>query len=417
MGGFSACAYYFGRKLQQELNVPIGLIDATWGGTSIQSWTPPEGFAEVPALKREDDLVKLGDTRTPERAARLAGLIKDTETWLGAARQAMTDKTMVTPMPAFPEELKPPGQLQAATALFNGMIHPLCPYTIAGAIWYQGENNLNDGSVYGDRMHALIRGWRKIWALGDLPFYFVQIAPYNYGGRPEALPELWEAQAKALTLPNVGMAVVNDISDLRDIHPRNKRDVGERLARLALAKTYSRAAIVFSGPTFRSLAMEGNRLRVKFDHAEGLASRDGKPLTWYEIIDGDRGGFVTAEATIEGDAVVLSSPKVSRPVAVRYAWSMLAERNLMNGAGLPASAFRAGQIPARDSLELMIPEAQEYQLVYDLDLIAVGKDIKYSQDRSGIDKRKVRSCRLFLGAAASQRSVAICVCLHGCLYS
>lgn len=381
-GGFSACAYYFGRKLQDELHVPIGLIDATWGGTSIQSWTPPEGFAEVPALKSESDLVRLGDPRTPERAARLESFLKETETWLGTARGALTSKTVVPTMPTFPDELKPPGQLQAATALFNGMIHPLCPYTIAGAIWYQGENNLNDGHVYGDRMHALIKGWRRIWGQGEFPFDFVQIAPYDYGGRPESLPELWEGQAAALTLPNVGMAVINDISNLRDIHPRNKTDVGERLARIALVKTYGRENLEWSGPVFKEHKLEGKQLRVVFDHADGLKSRDGKPLNWFEVIDAERGGFVKAEARIEGNAVVVTASEAPQPVAVRYAWSMLTEPNLANGAGLPASAFQAGKVPQRDSLELAIPEAHDYQLVYDLDVTTVGRKINYTQDRS-----------------------------------
>lgn len=381
-GGFSACAYYFGRKLQDELNVPIGLIDATWGGTSIQSWTPPEGFAEVTALKREYDLVRLGDPRTPERAARLESFLKETEGWLTSARGALADNAVVPTMPSFPDELKPPGQLQAATALFNGMIHPLCPYTIAGVIWYQGENNLSEGVKYGDRMHALIKGWRRIWGQGDFPFNFVQIAPYNYGGRVESLPELWLGQAAALSLPGVGMAVINDIGDLRDIHPKNKKDVGERLARIALARSYGLEKLEYSGPVFKALKIEGNKLRLTFDHADGLTSRDDKPLSWFEVIDGERGGFVAAEAKIDGSSVVLTSAEVPYPVAMRYAWSMLAEPNLMNAAGLPASSFRAGEVPLRDPLEMLVPEARDYELVYDLDLIKTGRKINYAQDRS-----------------------------------
>jgi len=340
-GGFSACAYYFGRKLQQELNVPIGLIDSTWGGTVSQSWTPPEGFASVPELKKESDLVRLGNVSSPEHAARLEQFLKQQEDWIKGARTSLQSKTVVSSMPAFPEELKPPGQLQAATALFNGMIHPLCPYTIAGAIWYQGESNLSDGMTYGYRMHALIKGWREIWNQGEFPFYFVQIAPYNYGGRPEALPELWEGQAVALTLKNTGMAVINDIGNLGDIHPKNKRDVGERLARIALAKTYAKSGVESSGPTFKALKLEGDKLRVTFEHGDGLTTRDGKAPDWFEVIDGDRGGFVKADAIIERDSIVLSSTNALRPVATRFAWSMLAEPNLQNGAGLqPARSTR-----------------------------------------------------------------------------
>ena len=381
-GGFSACAYYFGRKLQSELSVPVGLIDATWGGTSIQSWTPLEGFAAVPELKREHGQVQLGDVRTPEHAARLESFLAEQERWLAEARVSLRSKSVLPVMPVVPEELKPPGQLQAATALFNGMINPLSPYRIAGAIWYQGENNLNDGRFYGHRMHALIKGWRDVWAQGEFPFYFVQIAPYDYGGRPESLPELWQGQAMALALTNTGMAVVNDIGNLRDIHPRNKRDVGERLARLALVKTYGNAGIECSGPVVRESRGEAGALRVVFDHANGLTTRDGKAPTWFEVIDAERGGFVKAEARIEGNAVVLSSSAAPRPVAARFAWSMLAAPNLMNAAGLPASAFLTGDVPQRDSLELTIPESRDYELVYDLDLSRASGKISYTQNRS-----------------------------------
>lgn len=381
-GGFSACAYYFGRKLQGELGVPVGLIDATWGGTSIQSWTPLEGFAAVPELKREHELVQLGDARTPEHAARLESFLAEQERWLADARASLRSKSVLPVMPVVPEELKPPGQLQAATALFNGMINPLRPYRIAGVIWYQGENNLNDGRFYGHRMHALIKGWREVWAQGEFPFYFVQIAPYDYGGRPESLPELWQGQAMALALTNTGMAVINDIGNLRDIHPRNKIDVGERLARLALAKTYGHEGVECSGPVVRESRVEQGALRVVFDHANGLTTRDGKAPTWFEVIDAERGGFVKAEARIEGNAVVLSSSAAPRPVAARFAWSMLASPNLMNAAGLPASAFVTGEVPQRDSLEMTIPESRDYELVYDLDLSRVSGKISYMQDRS-----------------------------------
>lgn len=395
-GGFSACAYYFGRKLQDELGVPIGLIDATWGGTCIQSWTPPEGFAAVTQLRSEYDQVRLGDPRTPEHAARLEVFLQETERWLVAARGALVNQALVPPMPALPDELRPPGQLQAATALFNGMIHPLCPYTIAGVIWYQGESNLSDGMKYGDRMHALIQGWRRLWGQGEFPFNFVQIAPYNYGGRAETEAELWEGQAAALDLPNTGMAIINDIGNLRDIHPKNKTDVGERLARIALAKTYGRNQLEYSGPVFKSLKLDGDKLQVSFAHAAGLTSRDGKPLSWFEVIDRDRGGFVAADAKVVGDTVVLSAPAVPHPVAMRFAWSMLAEPNLMNAAGLPASSFRAGRVPERDALEMLIPEAGAYELVYDLDLSKVGHQINYSKDRSGLIKKPFDRIAYFL---------------------
>ncbi len=379
--GFSACAYYFGRDLHKKLGVPVGLIDSSWGGTRIEPWTPPEGFAAVPALKKEYELVELGDPRTALHQQRLQQVLDDTERWLAAARQALTEHSLVPTMPTYPVELLPPHDLQNATALYNGMIYPLHPFPMRGVIWYQGESNSGDGMLYADRMRALIDGWRQVWGEGDFPFYYVQIAPYNYGGNPEVIGEFWEAQTAAQAVPDTGMVVINDIGNLRDIHPKNKQEVGRRLALWALAKTYGPENLVYCGPTFKAMTIEGDKLRVTFDHVGGgLVSRDGKPLDWFEVIDADEGGFVKADAQIDGSAVVLSAPGVKHPVAMRFAWSMLAEPNLMNAEGLPAGAFRAGTVPKRDLLVLKVPEARDYQLVYDLDLAKLGPTITYDVD-------------------------------------
>lgn len=379
-GGFSACAYYFGRELHTKLNVPVGLIDSSWGGTRIESWTPPEGFAAVPGLKEQYDLVQLSDPRTELHQQRLDQVIKDTEAWIVAARKALTERNLVPAMPTYPAELLPPQNVQQSTALYNGMIHPLHPFALRGAIWYQGESNATEGMLYTKRMKALIGGWRQVWSEGEFPFYFVQIAPYTYGFDPEIIGEFWEAQAAAQAVPNTGMAVINDIGNLKDIHPTNKQEVGRRLALWALAKTYGQN-VLYSGPTFKALELQGDKLRVTFDHADGgLGSRDGQPLSWFEIIDENEGGFVKADARIEHSAVVLSAPEVKHPVAMRFAWSMLAEPNLMNAEGLPAGAFRAGQEPKRDLLALKVPEAKDYQLVYDLDLNKLGANITYDVD-------------------------------------
>jgi sialate O-acetylesterase len=380
-GGFSACAYYFGRELHKKLGVTVGVIDASWGGTRIESWTPPEGFAAVPALKREYESVELGDPRTVPHQQRLEQVLQETERWLAAARKALSEHALVPPMPAYPAELLPPHDVQQATALYNGMIHPVHPFALRGAIWYQGESNATEGMLYAERMKALIGGWRQVWGEGDFPFYFVQIAPYTYGFNAEIIGEFWEAQTAAQAVPNSGMAVINDIGNLKNIHPTNKQEVGRRLALWALAKTYGQEKLVYSGPVFKAMTIEGDKLRLSFDHADtGLASRDGKPLNWFELIDADEGGFVPAEARIDGSAVVLSAPGVKHPVAMRFAWSMLAQPNLMNTEGLPASAFRAGTVPKRDMLALKVPEAKDYQLVYDLDLGKLGPDITYDVD-------------------------------------
>jgi sialate O-acetylesterase len=328
--------------------VAIGLIESSWGGTRIESWTPPGGFAAVPALSQEYRLVQLADPRTLEHQHRLEQTLDQMAAWLDAARQADAHRALVPPMPAYPPELQAPHDVQNATALYNGMIHPLSRYTIRGAIWYQGESNLGDGKLYTDRMKALIAGWREVWKEGDFPFYYVQIAPYKYGGDAEKEAVLWEAQAEAQSVTNTGMAVINDIGDLSNIHPGNKQDVGHRLALLALARTYHQEKVVCSGPTFKSMEIDGDKLRITFDNVGGgLASRDGKPLDWFEIIDADGSSFVKANAQIDGANILLSAPEVKHPVAMRFAWSILAEPNLMNTEGLPAGAFRAGTLPKR----------------------------------------------------------------------
>ncbi len=387
-GGFSACAYYFGRELHKKLGVAVGLIDSSWGGTCIQTWTPPEGFAAVPALKQEYELVQLGDPRAPAHQQRLEQVLQETERWLAAARKALTERNLVPPMPTYPAELQPPHDVQNATALYNGQIHPLKPFGLRGAIWYQGESNSGEGMLYAERMKALIGGWRQVWGEGDFPFYFVQIAPFDYHRDPEITAEFWEAQAAAQAVPNTGMAVITDIGDLKDIHPKNKQEVGRRLALWALAKTYGQDKLVYSGPVFKAMTIEGDKLRLSFDQVGGgLASRDGQPLNWFEVIDADEGGFVKAEARIDGSTVVLSAPNVKHPVAMRFAWSSMAEPNLMNAEGLPAGAFRAGTVPKRDLLGLKVPEAKDYQLVYDLDLGKLGPDLKYDVDnRSKINQ-------------------------------
>ncbi|OGV69024.1 MAG: 9-O-acetylesterase, partial [Lentisphaerae bacterium RIFOXYA12_FULL_48_11] len=382
--GFSACGFFFGRELHKALNVPVGLIDASWGGTCIQTWTPPEGFATVPALKKDYERVQMGDPRTALHKQVLGQTLKQAEEWLAAAKTAMNESKLVPVMPTYPQELLAPQQVQNATALYNGMIHPICPFALQGAIWYQGEFNNGEGMLYAERMKALVGGWRQLWSAQDkgFPFYFVQIAPYKYGASPFAEPELWEAQATATkVIRDCGMTVISDIGNLSDIHPANKQDVGKRLAALALVNTYGKKGIVSSGPVFKDMKIDGVKLRISFDHTgSGLTSRDGKPLDWFEVIDADEGGFVKADALIDGQTVILSAAAVKKPVAMRFAWHQLAEPNLMNKEGLPAWPFRAGDVPKRDWMSINVPEANEYKLVYDLDLAKLGHDIKYDID-------------------------------------
>ncbi|MFW6114110.1 MAG: sialate O-acetylesterase [bacterium] len=300
---FTAVGFFFARHLQKQLDVPIGLIGSNWGGTRIEPWIPPTGFKQVPALKNIAD-------QLDEYPAMKDGKVNH----------------------------------QSPLALYNGMIHPLLPYAIRGAIWYQGESNNGEGMLYHEKMKALIAGWRTVWNNENMPFYYVQLAPFNYARNgkadPAALAGIWEAQLATLKLPHTGMAVTVDIGNTGDIHPRNKQDVGKRLGLWALAKTYGHEDLVYSGPLYDSMEVEGSKIRVKFDHVDGgLVSQDGKPLTHFKIAGEDK-EFVDAGAKIDGDTVVVSAEKVEDPVAVRYAWHEEAEPNLANKAGLPASPFR-----------------------------------------------------------------------------
>ena len=236
----------------------------------------------------------------------------------------------------------PDDQVNHPTLLYNTMIHPLVPFAIRGITWYQGENNHGDGMLYFDKMQALIQSWRNVFLRPDAPFYFVQIAPYRYGGDmvEYTLPELWEAQTAAMDIPHTGMAVISDVGHVQDIHPRNKQDVGKRLALWALAKDYGQEDLVHSGPLYKSMAIEGSKIRLRFDHTgSGLASRDKKPLDWF-LIAGENGRFVKAQAVIDGNTIVVSSDAIAKPTAARFAWDQEAVPNLINKEGLPAGPFR-----------------------------------------------------------------------------
>ena len=334
--GFSGSAYYFGQELHKQLKVPVGLIQCAWGGSLIEPWTTPDGFRVVPMLK---DLSASVDKANNDYPGLVSNYLEVVSAWEKLAREAQANHSPLPQPPAF----NLPIGSETPTAIYNAMIAPWIPYAIRGAIWYQGESNCmrHDGMLYRDKMEALIQGWRKAWGEGDFPFYFAQIAPFRYGGlEPQELAKLWEAQQAALGIPKTGMAHTQDIGNIKDIHPTNKQDVGKRLARLALSRTYGQKFADDAGPSFKSLSINGDAVAIKFNNAKsGLQSRDGQPLTCFEIAGADD-QFVPAEAEIAGDSVLVKSANVASPAQVRFAWSDTSEPNLMNGEKLPAAAFR-----------------------------------------------------------------------------
>lgn len=292
---FSATAWFFGAYLSSQLGVPVGLLSAAWGGSPAEVWTPADAIESEPSLGFY--------LRHPNGSA----------WWPGTAG-----------------------------ALYNAMIHPLLNYRIKGAIWYQGETNRMDARLYPDLINAMVTSWRKKWNVGDFPFYYVQIAPHTYS-EPFAGALLREAQLKCLSIPNTGMAVTMDIAgDITDIHPKNKLDVGKRLALWALNKTYAKNEISFSGPIYSSMKVSGRSIVAEFSQTDGglkLAETANNNFT----IAGPDHVFYPAKVKVAGNTLLISSSKVKKPESVRYAFSNTSEATLFNGAGLPASSFRSDE--------------------------------------------------------------------------
>jgi len=334
VGNFSAVAYYFGRDLNEKTGVPIGLISTSWGGTPADTWTSLDAIgADASLMPVFAEWAKMMDAQS-------VGLLrwqKQLRKWEDDVARAKAEGKPEPPRPWAPNQ----GQSWRPAGLFNAMIAPLTPFPIRGAIWYQGESNSSPerAPLYAHLFQAMIRDWRRAWGVGDFPFYFVQLANFKAGPN-NRWPEVREAQRDTLALANTGMAVTIDIGNPDDIHPRNKQEVGARLARWALANVYGQQ-IESSGPLFRQATRDAAGMRVWFDHAAGLNARGGT-LTGFEIAGGDR-KFVPAEARIDGSSLVVSSAQVEHPEYVRYGWSDNPSCNLYNAARLPASPFRSGE--------------------------------------------------------------------------
>jgi sialate O-acetylesterase len=475
---FSSVGYFFGRELNRKLNIPIGLINTSWGGTIAEAWTKSESLEYIPAFREAIQIIReqsknenenLYENKLKEWEQQLIlsdkGLEKDVPVWAGLALNEADWKTMQLPnlwekdqltdydgivwfrktvdipdnwegkdlilnlgtiddndityfngkeigstvgynmeriytIPGkavkkgkaiigvrimdtggeggiygdpvklslklksngqapplslsgdwkykpsvhtkdLPPRPKSPNDPNQVSVLYNAMIHPLVPYAIQGAIWYQGESNADRADQYRELFPLMIRDWRKAWKK-DFPFYFVQLANFmerNADPQESEWARLREAQLQTLNLENTGMAVSIDIGDDKDIHPKNKQEVGRRLALAAEAQTYKQK-IVFSGPIYQGYKIEGDKIRIQFQYAEsGLKTNDGSALTGFAIAGPDH-QFHWASALIEGNDVIVSSPEVKFPVAVRYAWANNPACNLYNKADLPASPFR-----------------------------------------------------------------------------
>lgn len=289
---FSAIGYFFGKRLNKELNVPIGLIEVAWGGTPAEVWTP-EALVE-------------GDTTL--RAA--AGQLKPADGW--------------PHLPGY---------------CYNGMIAPLTRYAIAGALWYQGESNVVAPGSYAKLLTTMIGAWRKAWDK-SFPFYLVQIAPFAYGGMDQGVLVREQEEEACQDLPGVGMVVISDlVTDTTNIHPKDKHDVGLRLANLALADTYHQTGVIYKYPRYQSMEVKGDRVMVNFSDApDGLVIKDGAVRTLY--VAGDDQVFYPAEAKVEGSRLEVWSRQVKKPVAVRYQFSNAGIGNVFSKEGLPMEPFR-----------------------------------------------------------------------------
>ena len=343
---FSAVAYFFGRDLHKHLDVPIGLVNTSWGGTPSEAWTSPDTAKKVaafaPIVQRwQQQIASYADQQKKWEETKDDLLAK----WKDAVAKAKAAGKQA------PRKPQPPGDPTLSphrpSVLYNGMIAPLIPLRIAGAIWYQGESNASRAYQYRTIFPAMIQDWRAHWGQGNFPFLFVQLANFM---KPKDEPadsawaELREAQSMTLRLPKTGQAVIIDIGEAGNIHPKNKQDVGKRLALAALAIAHGEK-ITYSGPTYKAMKVEDGKVRLTFDHVgDGLVAKGGGPLKGFAIAGADK-KFVWADAAIDGQTVIVSSDKVKEPVAVRYDWADNPDGTLYNKADLPASPFRTDDWP------------------------------------------------------------------------
>lgn len=356
MPSFSAVAYFFGKELQENLDIPIGLIHSSWGGTSAENWTPKRSIVSNDKFSDWEHTFERNAYRPIE-----------------------------------------------PSVLYNAMIHPLIPFTIAGVIWYQGESNTANPLVYRHLFPTMIRSWRKAWKK-DFPFYYVQIAPYRYN-KPLIGALVQEAQLMAMSTHKVGMVVTNDIGDINDIHPQNKETVGKRLANWALHKNYHKE-IAFSGPVYKSMEKEENQLRIHFNNGDGLYLKNSRPENF--LIAGTDGVFSTAIVNIDNNTLTATHPLIKEPVSLRYAFSNTASGNLFNRAHLPASSFRTDDWPFILTEVIIKIKKAGRKLMVELDSELQGAEIKYTTNGSnpGLDSKKYTT-PILIGDTMEIKAVAV----------
>lgn len=336
VGNFSAALYFFGRDLHRQLQVPVGLINSSWGGTPIQPWISLDVLAAYPGYAALLENKRKEIAAWPEKERKI---LADLKAWEAVAARA---RAAGQPQPPKPWNPGPPdsGRFMPGQ-IYNAMIHPLLPCRLRGVVWYQGEANAGGGEKgaqdYTDLLTRLISSWRAAWDLADLPFYYVQLPNYNNNGWA------WfrEGQARVLSVPHTGMAVTIDIGEADNIHPVNKQAAGHRLALIALANVYGQKQ-PFQGPEFAGGEPAGAALKITFRHADGGLVAHAGALRGFQIAGTDK-KWLPAAAQIAGETVSVSSPAMAQPLAVRYDWSGNPDGNLYNGAGLPASPFRTDQ--------------------------------------------------------------------------
>jgi sialate O-acetylesterase len=341
---FSAVAYHFGKELRKRLGVPVGMIHTSWGGTYAEAWTRRGVIESTPGLE-----YIMPNYRNQQRNYQLALLNwgKQQEQYLQAVDRARAAGQQPPPAPQPPRDPTDKSNPNQPSVLYNAMINPLIPYAIKGAIWYQGESNAGQAWQYQTLFPTMIKNWRDDWGEGNFPFYFVQLAPFmKIQDEPQeaAWPELREAQRlTTLRLPHTGQAVITDLGEENDIHPRKKAEVGQRLAYLALKNDYGVDQAPL-GPTPAGVKFRNGKAIVSFDNTAGGLEARGGALKGFTIAGSDR-KFYNATATIEGNKVVVSSPQVKDPVAVRFGWWNFPVVNFYNKAGLPATPFRTDSFP------------------------------------------------------------------------